>query len=39
MVCFEGFGARDEGRREDKIDSVVKSKLQGNEQLAATSRD
>lgn len=24
---------------EDKIDSVVKSKLQGNEQLAATSRD
>ena len=24
---------------EDKIDSVVKSKLQGNEQLADTSRD
>lgn len=34
---FRRFGG---GRRtEDKIDSVVKSKLQGNEQLAATSRD
>lgn len=33
---FRERGTKDE---EDKIDSVVKSKLQGNEQLAATSRD
>lgn len=44
MVAWQrGEGARDgekpRGAAEGKIDSIVKSKLQGNEQLAAGSRD